>query len=274
VTEKHPGGVRFLIDKLCHASLIDAIGASARPFRVFPHNQYAKLERLLTGASTDQLQVVVTESIFSMDGDRVDLAALANLKRQRPFTLVLDEAHAAGVYGPAGAGLAAELGMRDLVDISIVTLSKALGSGGGAICSSRLFCECVVNFGRAYIYSTSVPPTTAAAVSCALAILRDEPQRQARVRELAKRTRSALAAAGLKLPAGDSPILPIILGDERAVVEATERLLKCGIFAAAIRAPTVARGASRLRITLSSEHTDAEIALLIESLGAMEARMR
>ncbi len=149
--------VRFLVDKLAHASLIDAIRASGTEFRVFPHNGMDKLRRLLAENAKDQLQVVVTESIFSMDGDAADLRAIAELKREFPFVLLLDEAHGTGVYGGGGAGYANEMGLSDIVDISIVTLSKAIGGTGGAVCGSRIFCEAIVNHGRAYIYSTSVP---------------------------------------------------------------------------------------------------------------------
>src|SRR5688572_21928690 len=158
--------VRFLVDKLVHASLIDAVrgvvGAGGASMRVFPHNQVAKLERLLAEAPPGQLEVVITESIFSMDGDAVDLAALVALKRRHPLVLLLDEAHGSGVYGPAGAGYAAELNLRDHVDVSVVTLSKALGGIGGAVCGSRRFCDAVVNHGRAYVFSTSIPASACA----------------------------------------------------------------------------------------------------------------
>src|SRR5688572_2738670 len=149
------GGVRFLIDKLAHASLIDAVTGSGQPYRVFPHNGLSKLERLLNEAPAEQAQVVITESIFSMDGDAADLGGFVELKKRHRFALVLDEAHGSGVYGPAGAGLAMEAGVSAHVDVSIATLSKALGVIGGAVCGSRAFCEAVVNWGRAYIYSTN-----------------------------------------------------------------------------------------------------------------------
>ncbi|HEY0007759.1 MAG TPA: aminotransferase class I/II-fold pyridoxal phosphate-dependent enzyme, partial [Tepidisphaeraceae bacterium] len=147
--------VRFLVDKLAHASLIDAVRASGVAMRVFPHNGVAKLDRLLTDAASGELQVVVTESIFSMDGDAADLAALAQLKQRHDFVLLLDEAHGSGVYGRDGAGYASEAGFDTLTDITIVTLSKALGLSGGAICSSRAFIGAVENLGRAYIFSTA-----------------------------------------------------------------------------------------------------------------------
>jgi 8-amino-7-oxononanoate synthase len=258
--------VRLLLDKLVHASLIDAVRGSAAPMRVFPHNGIDKLARLLDEADPDELQVVVTESIFSMDGDAAELRALVELKRRRPFVLVVDEAHGSGVYGKDGAGYAAECGVTGDVDVFIVTLSKALGSIGGAACGTRDFCDALVNFGRAYIYSTSVPPAVPAALEAALAVLRTEPHRQERVRSLSLRVREAVRAAGVALPPGDSPVIPMILGTEDAAVAEAQRLMTLGMLAMPIRPPTVPRGSSRLRITLSSEHSDEQIDALVRAI--------
>ena len=261
------GGVRFLIDKLAHASLLDGVRGASATFRVFPHNHLGKVARLLESAPPEQLQVVLTESIFSMDGDAADLAGLAELKRRRPFLLLLDEAHGSGVYGPDGAGYAAELKLHDVVDVSIVTLSKAMGCVGGAVCASKKFCEAVVNYGRAFIYTTAIPPWVATAACEAINIMRDEPQRQARVRELARRVRKRAHALSLRVPAGDSPIIPIILGEEKAALEASSRLAEAGLLVPAVRPPTVARCASRLRVTLSCDHTDVEVETLLAALA-------
>jgi 8-amino-7-oxononanoate synthase len=261
-------GVRFLVDKLAHASLLDAVQASGAAFRIFPHNGTAKLSRLLADAPADQVQVVVTESIFSMDGDAADLVALAELKRKHRFVLLLDEAHGSGVYGPRGAGYAAELELRDSVDLSIVTLSKALGAIGGAVCGSRLGCEAIVNFGRAYLFSTSLPPSAAAAAIAAIDVMGEEPERQARLRALARRVRAELGAAGLEIPPGDSPIVPIVLGSEAAALGAADRLRDLGMLVVAIRPPTVKRGSSRLRVTLCCEHSDGEVTTLVEAIRA------
>jgi 8-amino-7-oxononanoate synthase len=258
--------VRFLLDKLVHASLIDAVRASAAPMRVFPHDGIDKLARLLDEADADELQVVMTESIFSMDGDPADLRAIVELKCRRPFALVVDEAHGSGVYGETGAGYAAECGVSRDVDVFIVTLSKALGSVGGAVCGSSDFCESLVNFGRAYIYSTNVPPIVPAALEAALRVLRDEPHRQQRVRSLSRCVRDALHGAGVALPPGDSPIIPIILGSEDAAIAEAKRLMDLGMLVMPIRPPTVPRGSSRLRVTLSSEHTDAQIDGLVRAI--------
>lgn len=263
------GGVRFLVDKLAHASLIDAVRSSGQPFRIYPHNTLAKLSRLLQESEPGQLQVVVTESIFSMDGDAADLRGVSRLKQSHPFLLMLDEAHGTGVYGPAGAGYAAECGLRDAVDISVVTLSKAMGSVGGAVCTSSTFCEALVNHGRAFIYSTAVPAMVAAAAMVAIEVMRDEPQRQRRVRDVAMRLREAAREAGYEVPAGDAPIVPILIGGDEDALMAAAALRERGLLIPAIRPPTVPRGSARLRVTLSCEHTDDEVDTLIEALRTL-----
>lgn len=260
---RRQGGVRFLIDKLSHASLIDAVRGTGAPFRVFPHNHLDKVERLLADAPADQAQVVVTESIFSMDGDEAELSGLAALRRRFGFALLLDEAHASGLYGSSGEGLVGERGVRDDVDVSVVTLSKALGCIGGAVCAPTSFCDALVNHGRAFIFSTSMPASAAAAAEAAIGVIEREPARRQRVRLLAKRVREALSMPG------DSPIIPVILGEASAALAAAQRLGSEGLFVGAVRPPSVPRGSSRLRITLCCDHTDEEVSKLIESLSAL-----
>ena len=255
------GRVRFLIDKLSHASLVDAVRGAQGIFRVFPHNNMHKLRRLLEQAEPGELQVVVTESIFSMDGDAADLPAIAKLKQEFPFLLLLDEAHGSGVYGVGGAGYAAEMGLGRAVDLTVVTLSKAIGCSGGALCGSKSLCDAIVNFSRPYIFSTAMPPAIPLAVQAAIEVMREEPWRQQRVRELA-----------LKFGRSDSPIIPIILGDESAALQASNRLMEAGMLVVAIRPPTVPVGTSRLHVTLSCDHTDAEVELLRSALnGELES---
>ena len=266
VGARNPGAVRFLIDKLAHASLIDAVRGSGAAFRIFPHNHLKKLERLLSEAEEGQLQVVVTESIFSMNGDAAPLLEISLLRKRYAFLLLLDEAHATGVYGPAGEGLAVEMGVKESVDVSVVTFSKALGSVGGAICASSAFCDAVVNRGRAFIYTTCVPPHLAAIAEAAVKVVQEEPQRRRRVRELARRLRDALVQSGWRVASGDSPIIPIVSGTAESALSAANVLLGQGMLVGAVRPPTVARGQSRLRITVCSEHTQQEIDSLAEAL--------
>lgn len=252
--------VRFLIDKLTHASLIDAVRATGAEFRVFPHNSVIKLRRLLEDAPKNQTQVVATESMYSMDGDEAPLAELAELKKDHPFIWVLDEAHGTGVYGPDGTGLAAERNVTGAVDIKMVTFSKALGIAGGAILSTEVFCQAVENFGRAYIYSTAVSPMIAGALIEAIAVVQEEPWRAKRTRQLALKIRESF-----KMP-GDSPIIPIILNDESKAMKASRDLMESGFWVAAIRPPTVAKGTSRLRLTISASHSDDEAAGIVREI--------
>lgn len=278
--------VRFLLDKLCHASLVDAARAADDPpaasFRVFPHNGVAKLGRLLAGDAVEgpvdggRLDVILTESIFSMDGDAADLPAVVAAKRAvdpSPL-LVVDEAHGSGVYGPAGAGLAAELGLSAAVDATVITCSKAAGVIGAAVCGSAELCEAVVNFGRGYVFSTSMPPMVAAAIEAAIDVMRDEPDRQSRVRSTARQFRANLTAAGFALPPGDSPIVPVILGDEQAALAAAAALAERGFLVPAIRPPTVPKGGSRLRITLSAAHGDEQVEQLLAAVKQACGEMR
>jgi 8-amino-7-oxononanoate synthase len=148
----------------------------------------------------------------------------------------------------------------------IATLSKAAGVVGGAVCGSKAFCDALVNHGRAYIYSTAVPSMVAAGVEAAIGVMRDEPHRQARVRLLARRVRERLSSAGLAPPPGDSPIIPVVLGSESAALKAADYLLQEGLLVIAVRPPTVPRGSSRLRVSLSCDHSDEEVERLTQGL--------
>lgn len=265
VAERSGRPIRFLLDKLAHASLIDAVRGTGAPYRVFPHNHLPKLRRLLDAAEPGQVEVVVTESIFSMDGDAADLRGLADLKSARPFLLLLDDAHASGVYGPGGSGLASELGLSAVADVTVITLSKAIGCGGGAVCGSRAFCDAMVNLARAYVYSTSLPPGAAAGADAALSVMESEPWHQERLRGLAGYVRKELGRRWA-IPPGDSPIIPLVTGSESSALAAADALLERHLIVLAIRPPTVARGTSRLRLTLSSAHTDAQIEQLLQAL--------
>ena len=196
------------------------------------------------------------------------LESLVELKKKHPFVLVVDEAHASGVYGLHGAGLAAERGVASAVDVSIATFSKAAGCVGGAVCGTENFCQALVNFGRAYIYSTEMSPAMAAGIEGAIGVMRDEPGRQRRVRELSRRLRMSLREKGWDVADGESPIVPIIVGAEAAAMEMSGELLNKGFLVGAVRPPTVARGTSRLRITVSFAHSDEEIESLGTALGA------
>ncbi len=261
----------LILDKLCHASLVDAARASGAILRVYPHNTLAKLEDHLEWARRehpDARVVVVTESVFSMDGDRAPLAEIVELKARHGALLLVDEAHAVGVIGRHGRGLAHELGVAGRVDILMGTLSKALGVSGGYICGRRSLIDLLVNRARSFIYSTAQPPALAAAAEAAVDFLEtDEGERRRlalwqNIRLLATQLPpSPVAADGAKHPAkpGGSAIFPWIVGHEADAVDFSTSLAKKGYFAPAIRYPTVARGTARLRLTVTARHRPEQI---------------
>jgi 8-amino-7-oxononanoate synthase len=267
----------IILDKLCHASVIDGAKLSGAALRVFPHNHFGKLESHLDWARRerpDARVLIVTESVFSMDGDRAPLRALVGLKRRFGALLLLDEAHAVGVIGANGRGLAAEENLTRAVDIQMGTLSKALGVSGGYICGSHSLIEWLVNRARSFIFSTAPPPAFAAAATAAVEFLRSEAGEQRRLllwdriellRELYPEISPPIV---MPLPNG-SAIHLLQVGDEQAAVDLSRALQAEGFLVPAIRYPTVAKGAARLRITVTAAHTEAQIRQLAEALGRL-----
>jgi 8-amino-7-oxononanoate synthase len=268
----------IILDKLSHASLIDGARLSGATIRVFPHNHMGKLESHLDWAhefQPDARVLIVTESVFSMDGDRAPLAELVEIKRRHGAMLLLDEAHAVGVIGTHGRGLADRLGVAQHVDVQMGTLSKALGVSGGYICGSRPLIDLVINRARSFIYSTAPSPVTAATAEAAVAFLGSEEGER---RRLKLRGNLELLASLLPEDFGvtkiQSAIVPLIIGGEDAALDAAKLLRERGCFVPAIRYPTVARGTARLRVTLSAAHSAEHIAALGLALGEVLPMMR
>eukprot|EP00752_Nemacystus_decipiens_P016847 g15079.t1 len=242
----------IVMDKLVHASLIDAARASEAGVRTYPHLNLDRAEQLLVKHKTGR-RFLVTDSVFSMDGDCADLPALCELADRTNASLIVDEAHGTGVLGPDGSGLAAEQGVADRVytcgtgGVVISTASKALGSLGGLVTAARPIIDLILNKARPFIYSTAVPPAQAVAVAAAVGVVRTEPERRKRLAELAVKTRDALRDAGCSAHPCETPtpFIPLIAGDEQAALTLQAKLLDAGIFAPAIRPPTVAPGQCR-----------------------------
>ena len=266
----------IILDKLAHASLIDGARLSGAHVRVYPHNHMGKLESHLAWARDsfpEARVVVVTESVFSMDGDWALLAEVVELKRRFGALLLLDEAHAVGVIGAHGRGLADQLGLAGAVDIHMGTLSKALGVSGGYVCGGRRLIELLVNRARSFIYSTAPSPAVAAAGRAAVEWMLSaagEKRRQALRQNLAQFAEEMppLFAGGRKL---QSAIVPVIVGKAEAALEAAQLLADKGFLVPAIRFPTVARDAARLRVTLSALHTPRQISGLCAVLRNIAA---
>lgn len=251
-------GDTIILDKLSHACLVDAARLSGATIRVFPHNHLEKLRKLLETAKGRVL--VVTEAIFSMDGDACPLAGIVELKERHGAWLLLDEAHAVGVIGPQGRGLAAALGLENRVELQMGTLSKALGLSGGYLAASQHVIDLLINRARSLIYSTAPPPCLAHAARVALDIVTSgEGDRRREILHGHVRRLSPGAP-------GISAIVPRIMGDETRAMEASARLLESGFLIPAIRYPTVARGSARLRITASAAHQPEQIQNLVQCL--------
>jgi 8-amino-7-oxononanoate synthase len=267
-------GDALLLDKLNHASLIDAARASGATVRVYPHGNLDKLRRLLERHAEARRRFIVTDSIFSMDGDCADLPALCDLRDQYDAIMHVDEAHGTGVLGLTGAGLAERQGVADRVDITVSTASKALGSLGGLVTADPLVIETLINHARSLIYTTAVPPPQAAAIDAALDVVRDEPERRDRLHELTARFRSALRDRGWSVADDPTPIVPLIVGDAADALDLAARLEDRGFLCPAIRPPTVPPGSARVRISLRADLMDEDLTRLIETIGPAPAGHR
>ncbi len=262
-------GDTVILDKLSHASLIDGARLSGATIRVFPHNDLAKLEKLLesvTQKSTDESRtLVVTESVFSMDGDIAPLREIIVLKEKYGALLLVDEAHGLGIYGPSGMGLAEHLGCSSGIDLHMGTLGKSAGVAGGYIAAKKAFIDLLVNRARSFIYSTAQPPAQSAAALAGLQIIRSEEGSALRKR-LWSNIQQFADHTQRELPT--SAIIPWHVGCSAEALALSKKLQEShGIFAPAVRYPTVPRNTARLRITLTATHNEYEIETLCRILG-------
>jgi 8-amino-7-oxononanoate synthase len=252
-----PGEVVFS-DELNHASIVDGCRLSRAETFVYRH---ADPEHLAWGLARAEGRgsLIVTDGVFSMDGDVAPIPALVELARRHDCRLMVDEAHATGAIGPDGEGAVAESGLGDEVDLIVGTLGKALGSYGAYVCASREITELLVNAARPFIFSTALPPPSVAAAIASLKLIGARPERVDRLRRNGDMMRRELAAYGLDPGESRTQIIPLIVGDAEAAVELCERALERGVFAQAIRPPTVPEGTSRLRITVMASHRASEL---------------
>ena len=251
-------GDHVFSDALNHASIIDGCRLSRAFVHVYPHRDMRALEELLAATPLGGRRLIVTDSVFSMDGDRAPLHELVALARVYHTSLFLDEAHATGVLGPRGAGLADAEGLSDAVTVQMGTLGKALGGAGAYIAGSRALVDLVANRARSFVYTTGLAPAAVAAAGAALRLVMEEPVRRAALARNADRLRHGLAAAGLSV-GGDTHILPVAVGDNARAMRFAAALLERGVLAQAIRPPTVPAGTARLRVTPMATHSDAQL---------------
>lgn len=249
-----------------HASIIDGCRLSGATIRVYRHGDVDHLRDLLSATHISRRRLIVTDSLFSMDGDLAPLPQIAELAREHAAMLLVDEAHATGVFGANGRGVCEQLGVDDGVHIRVGTLSKALGSSGGFVAGSRPLIDWLANRARPYVFSTAMPEPMAAAGLEGLRLVAEEPARRSSLLRDASRLRDRLSAAGLNVGASQSQIIPIRLGDPQQAMDAAKALREKGLFVPGIRPPTVPEGESLLRISLSWLHSPEHQDQLIEAL--------
>ncbi|GAA4325663.1 8-amino-7-oxononanoate synthase [Pigmentiphaga soli] len=260
------GAPQVYTDRLNHASLHHGCQAAGVREVRFRHNDLDHLDQLLSGRDGDGPCFIVTESVFSMDGDRVDVARLADLADRHGAFLYLDEAHATGVLGEGGMGLAGLAPGR--VDLAMGTFSKALGSFGAYVAGSQALCDYLVNACSGLIYTTALPPPVLGAIDAALDLIPSLDAERERLAASGRRLRAALQGMGVDTGASSTHIVPAIVGDETRALALSAALEAAGLLAVAIRPPTVPAGTSRLRIALSAAHTEGDLARLLNALGA------
>lgn len=257
-------GDLIVSDQHNHASLIDGMRLSSARREIVPHNDAAAVRRVVDGASGECFLVV--ESLFSMDGDEAPLAEYAGLCVRSGAHLIVDEAHAVGVYGARGSGLIEERGVAEQVFLSINTAGKALGVAGAFVAGPAWAIEYLIQRARPFIFSTAPPPPVASAIDASLTVVEQEPERRERVRELAATLHRHLGRAGIPIGTGASHIVPVFIGDNEAAMTIAEMLQRDGFDVRAIRPPTVPAGTARLRISVNANVTGGQIDSFARSL--------
>ena len=263
-------GDTVILDKLDHASIIDGARQSGATLRVYPHQNLKKLDAILSQCDPSRRILIITETVFSMDGDLAPLEKIVALKEQYGAWLMIDEAHATGLYAKNRRGLAEAAGVEGKIDITLGTLSKALGCAGGFVVGSQVLIDFLRNRARSLIYSTALPPAVCAAAVAAVDFVMSEEghQRRDQLWRNVSELKNGLSALGVQNESR-SPIIPIIIGDEAAAVEASRQLYERGIFVPAIRFPTVPKGKARLRVTVTALHESRDIARFVQEFSGL-----
>jgi glycine C-acetyltransferase/8-amino-7-oxononanoate synthase len=262
-----PGDTIFS-DELNHASVIDGCRLSRAQTSIYRHLDTEHLEWSLHRHRGEGRRLIVTDSVFSMDGDLAPLEEIGELARAYDARLIVDEAHATGVLGPGGRGAVAQAGLEDEVDVIVGTLGKALGSYGAYVCGDDALVRYLISTSRPLIFSTAPAPPAVAGALAALDLLQERPQRVQRLRAAARALRGALAAEGFPVEPGEMQIVPLVVGDERDAMRLCQAAIERGVFAQAIRPPSVPAGTSRLRLTAMASHTPDELRTAARSLAA------
>lgn len=257
----------ILADRLCHASLIDGCRLSRAKLRVFRHADANHLETVLKRRPAKQRVLIVTDALFSMDGDVAPLSDIATLAERYGAQVFIDDAHGTGIMGPTGRGSLEHCGVESRFPFHMGTLSKAIGCAGGYIVGDSSLIQYLVNTSRTFIYTTAPPPAVAAAATAALRVIEEEPDRRARLWKNRDHLFAGLHRIGFHTTATVSPIIPILIGDADRAQAMSRQLLEHGVYAPAIRPPTVPASTSRIRVTVTADHTTNQ---LNETLAVFE----
>jgi 8-amino-7-oxononanoate synthase len=258
-------------DQLNHASIIDGCRLSGARIHVYPHRDVDALEAMLRAVPARR-RLIVTDSVFSMDGDHAPLGDVCALAAAHDAMVMVDEAHATGVFGATGGGLVEALDVAPAITLQIGTLGKALGCAGAFAAGSRDAVALLVNRARSFIFTTALAPPIVAAAGAALDIVAREPERRARLLAIAADLRARLKRLGFQIPDGDGPIIPVIAGDSRRALAWSQMLLARDVFAQAIRPPTVPQGTARLRVTVMATHTDDDLRCAADAFAGIDPR--
>jgi 8-amino-7-oxononanoate synthase len=260
-------GDHLFLDRLDHASLVDAARLGFAEVHRYPHGDFAALDRQLSAAPEHAAKLVVTDGVFSMEGTIVDLPGLAAVAREHDAQILVDEAHALGVLGANGAGTVEHYGMESEADLVLATFSKSLASVGGVLAGPAKALTWVRHHARALIFTASMPPASLAGVLAALDVMRDEPERRARLWQNTRAVAEGLTALGFDIGGSETPIIPVLIGDLWNTVGFWRLLFDNGIFTHPIVPPAVAPDRCRIRVSMSAEHTDEQVARVLEAFA-------
>lgn len=256
-------------DRLNHASIIDGVQLSQAKWKRYPHRDMNALEEMLEDSAPCRKRCIITDSVFSMDGDLAPLDQIVVLAKKYDCLVMIDEAHAIGVMGKNGKGLAEHFDVEDKIDIQMGTLSKAVGTFGAYCCGSNKLISYLINKARSFIYTTGMPPSTAAASLKAIEIIKSTPQRREQLWKNTYHLNDALKNMGFDTMNSQTPIIPILVKDPNVAVDFSKRLFEWGIFVSAIRPPTVPQNTARLRLTVMATHTGEQINFVCEQFKAI-----
>ncbi|MBI2186992.1 MAG: glycine C-acetyltransferase [Acidobacteria bacterium] len=263
----------IISDELNHASIIDGARLSRATIKVFPHRDAGAARQILKTLPREQRTLLITDGVFSMDGDLGALPELCDLAEEFGCIMMVDDAHASGVFGDCGRGTVDHFGLHGRVDVQVGTLSKAIGALGGYVAGSRALIEFLYHRARPFLFSTSHPPAVAAAGLAALDVLESEPQLIAQLWENTRFFKAGLQALGFDTGASESPITPVIVGDAALAMQLSDRLFEKGVFAQGIGFPTVPQGKARVRTIVTATHTRDELQFALDCFKAVGAEL-